>query len=130
MYVKELFQTTANPRPITFGSFLGVGILKASTNLITAYAASGVLSSKDAVDAFSKRLSLPPVRRDLLLVPQTNPYVAVFFRAAVASFAWQDPNPVATEKIFRDMITNVTSGRANATTAISDAARNIQSSIR
>ncbi len=128
--VATLFQSEASARPVTFGSFVAVGILKNSPNIATAYPAALELSSRESIDALSKTFGLAPARRDLLLVQQQNPYVSVFFRAALSAFAWLDPNPVATEQLFRDMIDSVNSGRSDTQTAIFDANRDLQSSIR
>ncbi len=128
--VSEIFQTGANTRPVTFGSFLGVGIVKKAPNMTAAYAAAMLLGSSSSVDMLSKSLSLPPVRRDLLLVGQNNPYISVFFKAALSAFAWPDPNPAQTEALFRDMITSVTSGRSNPAAALYDAQRELQSYIQ
>ncbi len=128
--VIQLLQTGASARPITYGSFMGIGILKSGTNLTTAYAAANYMASSASIDALSKSLSLPPVRRDLLLVEQQNPYVAVFFNAALTAFAWPDPDEAKSEAVFRAMITNVTSGRTDATSAVYEAGRDIQSMIR
>jgi hypothetical protein len=73
---------------------------------------------------------LPPVRRDLLQVSQSNPYVSVFFQAALSAFAWPDPNPASTNTIFHDMITNVNSNTTDVQTAIFNATHDLQSSIR
>ncbi len=128
--VSELFQTTTTTRPITFGSFMAVGILKSAPNFPAAYAAAIYLGTGASVDALSKSLSLPPVRRDLLLVQQTNPYVSVFFKAALAAFSWPDPNPDQTASTFVNMVSAVTSGKSDAVSAIYEANRNLQSSLR
>lgn len=127
--VVQLFQTGASARPITFGSFLGVGVLKSAPNFNAAYAAVGELSSSAGIDTLSKVLSLPPVRRDLLQVQQSNPYVATFFNAALTTFSWPDPDLNKTEGVFKQMVLDVTSGRSSAEQAISDANARIQSSI-
>lgn len=128
--VMEMFQTEGSARPTTYGSFIGISVVKKSLNPTAAVAAHDLLTNSERSDTLSKALSLPPVRRDLLLTQQQNPYVAVFFKAAFSTFSWADPNPKTTEKIFRDMIKNVTSGRSDAQTAIYDASRDLQSSIR
>jgi ABC-type glycerol-3-phosphate transport system substrate-binding protein len=128
--VEELFQPDVNTRHITFGSFYGIGVLKAGRNQIAAYTALTQLASGASIDFFSKATSLPPTRRDLLLVQQNNPYVAIFFKAALGSFAWPDPNPAATESVFSAMITNVTSGKTSVTSALYEANQDIQNEIR
>lgn len=129
--VMELFQTDGSLRPITFGSFVGASVLKNAPNMPAAYAFIAYLSANaSAIDTLSKAYSLPPVRRDLLLTQQENPYVSVFFKAALSSFAWPDPNHVQTQQIFRDMIQAITSGRADTDTAINEANQRLQSNIR
>jgi ABC-type glycerol-3-phosphate transport system substrate-binding protein len=128
--VAPLFQPDNAVRPVTFGSFIAAGVVKNSKNFPAAYAAAGLISAKDGVDALSKALTLPPVRRDLLLIAQPNPYISVLFRSALSAFAWPDPNPSNTEQLFRAMITNVTSGRTDPQSAIYETSRDLQSSIR
>lgn len=128
--VMELFQPENAARSITYGSFIAVGIMKSAPNFTAAYAAAGVMASPEGVDALSKRFSLPPARRDLLLVAQQNPYVSVFFKAALSAFSWPDPNSTATNNVFRAMIQNVNSGRNDAQTAIYEATRDLQTTAR
>ncbi len=128
--VSQLFQTGSNTRPATFGSFLAIGIMKNAPNFTAAYAAAGLMSGANGIDALSKTLSLPPARRDLLLVQQANPYVSVFFNAALTAFAWPDPNPLGTENVFKTMVTAVTSGKSDAQTAVFDASRDLQSLLK
>ncbi len=128
--VTQMFQSSSATRPITFGSFLAVGIMAKAPNAAAANAAALEMASATNIDALSKTLSLPPVRRDLLQVTQSNPYVTVFFQAALSSFAWADPNPASTNQIFRDMINNVNSNTTDTQTAIYDATQALQSSIQ
>jgi len=127
--VMPLFQAANATRPITFGSFIAAGIMKSAPNFDAAYAAASALASSTEIDAMSKTFSLPPVRRDLLQVAQSNPYVSVFFQAALNSFSWPDPNPVSTDTIFRGMIDNVNSNTTDTQTAIDNANQSLQSSI-
>lgn len=124
--VMELFQTGADTRTVTFGSFLGVAMLKNAPNPVAAYAAAAALSAPANVDNLSKTLSLPPVQRSLLLARQDNPYVAVFFKAALSAFGWLDPNPANSTRVFTDMVMTVTSGRGTAGSATYDASRALQ----
>ncbi len=129
--VIELFQPAISVRPLTFGSFIGASVVKASTNINAEYAfVASFMTSSTPADDLSKRLSLPPVRRDLLLVQQQNPYVSVFFKAALSAFSWPDPNEVATDQIFRAMIGDITSGKSDPGTAIYEAHQRLQSNIR
>jgi hypothetical protein len=73
----------------------------------------------------AKKLSdlsgLPPARRDILAVRPENPYQSVFYRSALISSVWLDPNQVETELIFKDLVESVTSGRERLSEAISRA---------
>ena len=124
--VMEMFQPQNATRSVTYGSFIAVGVMKAAPNFTAAYAAASQMSSLEGVDLLSKRFSLPPARRDLLLVAQQSPYLSVFFKAALSSFTWPDPNIATTNTVFRGMIQNINSGRMDAQTAIYEAARDLQ----
>ena len=128
--VMELFQPTDAQRSITYGSYIAAGVMNSAPNFTAAYAAVSAMSSAQGVDAISKRASLPPARRDLLLVTQQNPYVSVFFKAALSAFSWPDQNVTTTNSVFRAMIQNVNSGRSDAQTAIYEATRDLQTSAR
>jgi ABC-type glycerol-3-phosphate transport system substrate-binding protein len=128
--VQLLFQPEGATRPVTFGSFTAVGMLKAAPNPTAAYAALGAMARAKDTDFFSKTFALPPARRDLLQVAQQNPYVAVFFRSTLGAFAWPDPNAAATRTAFRAMITSVNSGTNDANSAINEANSDLQSNIR
>lgn len=128
--VTTLFQADEAVRPITFGEFSGAGIIKAGTNFTASYTTLGYLTSKEFVEYLSGSLSLPSVRRDLLLTSQQNPYVQVYFRAALSAFGWPDIDQSATEGVFRDMIRRVNSGAQTPVQAIYEASRNLQSIVR
>jgi ABC-type glycerol-3-phosphate transport system substrate-binding protein len=128
--VARMFQSSGATRPVTYGSFLSVAMLAKAPNPVAAYAAASQMATSANIDILSKQFSLPPVRRDLLQVAQTNPYVSVFFQAALSAFSWPDPNPASTNSIFRDMINNVNSNTADTQTAIYDATRDLQSTIQ
>jgi ABC-type glycerol-3-phosphate transport system substrate-binding protein len=128
--ISEFFQPDSATRPVTYGSFIGAGVMQKAPNFTAAYAFASTLATPEAIDKLSKIFTLPPVRRDLLLVHQDNPYVAILFRAALSAFSWPDPNLASTEQIFRDMITKVTSGRTDAQTAIYEATQDLQTNMR
>lgn len=128
--VTDMFQSSSSTRAVTYGSFVAVGIMAKAPNPVAAYAAASQLATGEGIDALSKRFSLPPVRRDLLQIAQSNPYVSVFFRSAISAFSWQDPNPASTTSIFRDMINKVNSNTADTQTAIYEANRDLQSVIQ
>ncbi|MEO5646058.1 MAG: extracellular solute-binding protein [Candidatus Paceibacterota bacterium] len=128
--VSQMFQSSATGRGTTYGSILAVGIMAKAPNAIAAYAAASQLATSASIDALSKQFSLPPVRRDLLQLAQSNPYVSVFFQSALSAFSWPDPNPASTNTIFRDMINNVNSNTTDTQTAIDNATRDLQTTAQ
>jgi ABC-type glycerol-3-phosphate transport system substrate-binding protein len=128
--VTSLFQADGAVRPITYGNFSGLGIVKSTRNFPATYSVAGTLTSKEFIEYLSSSMSLPSARRDLLLTPQTNPYVQVYFKAALSTFSWPDTNASLSEKIFRDMIQTVNSGRSDAASAVYQAGNDLSSSLK
>lgn len=128
--VSTIFQADGSTRPVTFGLYSGAAIVKSTTNFPAAYSVLGSITTKEFTEYLSSATSLPSARRDLLLSQQKNPYVQVFFKAALSAFGWPDLDSTKTEGVFRDMIRAVNSGRSNASQAIYDGAHNLQSIIR
>lgn len=128
--VSTLFQADGAVRSVTYGSFGGVALLKTSPQFPLAYSVLGMLTTPEFTQYFSTALSLPPTTRTLLLSQQSNPYVQVFFKAALSTFTWPDTNPVATKSIFRDMVRAVNSGRSSAQEAVYQASQDLQSAMR
>ena len=128
--VTQLFQPSDPTRPISYGEFYGIGVLKSSKNFSAAYSTALQFADKPFVDYLSKQLSLPPVRRDLLLAATPNAYLSVFFNAAANAFAWPDPNDNGTDTVFGDMIRKVNSGELTSGDAIYEASKTLQSFIR
>ncbi len=128
--VTSIFQSDQSIRPITFGEFSGMSIIKSSPNFTASYTALGYLSSKEFLEYLSSALSLPSTRRDLISINQKNPYVDVFFKSALSAFGWPDVDPIATEAVFRDMIRSVNSGANTPVQAIYEASRSLQSIVR
>ncbi|MDQ5931148.1 MAG: multiple sugar transport system substrate-binding protein [Patescibacteria group bacterium] len=128
--VTTMFQNDDATRPITYGDFSGVGIVKSSPNFTASYNIVGALTSREFTQYLSNSLSVPSARRDLLLEAQQNPYVQVFFQSVLSAFGWPDTNKNATEAVFRDMIRNVNSGATTPTEAIYEASRDLQSIVR
>ena len=128
--VSPVFQPDNAVRPITYGTFYGIGIIKNSPNVGVAYSIANTLSGKDTIDAISKQLSLPPARRDLLQTLPSNPYAAVFFNQALQAFGWPDPDKNNTDSAFRDMIRKAASGEWGINQALYETQNQIQSYIK
>lgn len=123
-------QTREDQTASVYARFTALAIPKAAGNFVgalkTAYELTSPLAMSDLVFASG----LPPVRRDLLAKQPQDPYLTQFYRAAIISEAWYDPNPRETETIFRTMVDSVTTGRSTVQEAISGAGRQINASFR
>ncbi|MCI0619842.1 extracellular solute-binding protein [Candidatus Wolfebacteria bacterium] len=110
----------------TFGAMHGAAILKSSPNTTSGFQVLSILTGQDVLKAWEGETGLPPVRRDLLSVPQTDAFRSVFYNSALTADAFLDPSPSATGIIFRDMVENITSGRADVSNVVQDASARLE----
>ena len=110
----------------TFGRMSGISIVKTSNYLNTAFSVAVRLIDPEFVAALSKEVGLPPARRDLLGKTPSDPFDAVFYDSALISDAWLDPDPKETDTIFREMISDITSGRRRISAAVATASGLLQ----
>ena len=104
-------QTNGSAAAITIGRMNGVAILKASRNPTLAFNTIKLLSAPDFSLNLAKALLLPPPRRDLLRAKPNDAFMSVFFDSALISRGWVDPMPEETNRIFKELVENVVSGR-------------------
>lgn len=123
-------QSRVSGKTTTFGRLRSVAISRGSSNPSAALTVAKKLVSKETQLALSKILALPPARRDLLAEKPTSAILSVFYDAALQSKGWLDPNPRATETIFRDTVESITSGRARIFEAINKANADIDKLIK
>ncbi|MEI6057674.1 MAG: extracellular solute-binding protein [bacterium] len=114
----------------TYGQMYGFSLVKNSANVSTAYTILSSLTSASSLAEWTKLTYLPPVRRDMISAGTTDPYLAIFYDAALISKDWLDPNPQGTISIFQNMVQAVTSGSANLNNAIQNASDALDLSIK
>lgn len=109
----------------TFGRMYGLAITKASKEQFAAY--QTVLLMKDS-DFSSKILNgtqalfpIAPMRKDLLTTPPATKEGPIVYNSAVIASGWLDVNYLDTEKIFKDMITQVVRNSLDVRSAIEEA---------
>ncbi|MBI5005222.1 MAG: hypothetical protein HZC03_01305, partial [Candidatus Lloydbacteria bacterium] len=105
----------------TFGNISAIAVLKQSKNPEVAFRALFALTTLDAAEAFAALVSKAPTLRALLQKAPADPFAAVFYASAPMSRAWLDPDPRATDFIFKSMVDDVTSGRARESDALTRA---------
>ena len=114
----------------TYGRMYGFSLVKNSANASNAYTILSSLTTAASLSQWTKLTYMPPVRRDLITAGTTDPYLAIFYDAALISKDWLDPNPMATSGIFQSMVQAVTSGSATLGEAIQAASDALGLSIK
>ncbi len=117
--VARVPQSNVSNNIITFGKVRGIAISRGSKSPGAAFAAAMKLVSAQSSSALASALGLPPARRDLLAQRPGDATLSVFYDAALQSRGWIDPDSAATDRIFREAIDSVTSGRARVAEAVS-----------
>lgn len=110
----------------TYGTFYAFAIPRASTNLQGAYAAATVMSNATYGPQLAEALRIAPVRRAVLSEGSTSPYRSVIYQMALISRGWLDPDPAGSANVFRQMVEDVTSGRARVSQVVSDTVRRLE----
>jgi ABC-type glycerol-3-phosphate transport system substrate-binding protein len=108
-------------RSLTFGRFTGLAVSVQSQKAAYALQAIQALAGPTYAARLAALAGAAPVRRDLLATGSTDPKQAVIFKSALFARAWFDPNPIATKKIFSDMISSIMTGLADSGQALTTA---------
>ena len=119
--ISALPQLRDSDTRITYGHMNALSISRSSRNPSGAFAVALALTSAGSNALFSNLSGLPPVRRDLLAIEQTDAIASVLYDSAIISKAWLDPSTVDSRSIFKNMIESVTSGRASLNDAVDTA---------
>ena len=106
---------------VTYTDVYGVSITRGAPNPEGAYAVASLLTFGPFANRLPELLSLPPLRRDVLSLKPTDTIMPVLFESTIIARIWPDPNPEATNEIFKNMVSQVTVGRLTAEDAISRA---------
>jgi ABC-type glycerol-3-phosphate transport system substrate-binding protein len=118
------------PVNMTFGTMYGVSVSSQTANLGDALQVLNLMTSHDAQILWTKKTDLPSVRRDALVVDNSNSASSIFATSALWAHAWFDPNGPATETIFANMIEGVTSGRLLIDEAVTEAHGELRNLLR
>jgi ABC-type glycerol-3-phosphate transport system substrate-binding protein len=116
-------QIRGNDKKISFGHMFAVATVKQSKQIGAAFLLMNALAESDAEKALVSAVNLPPARRDLLsqLPTGAESYKTVFYKSALTSHSWIDPDPSKSSNTFRDMIQSITSGQSRTSEALSQA---------
>jgi ABC-type glycerol-3-phosphate transport system substrate-binding protein len=123
--VAEIPQIKGGNLLVTFANIQGLAISKSSPNLQQAMTAAVALIGKDSIAKISQGTFLPPVRRDLLAEAVQDPALSVFYKAAISSRGWLNPDSQEVFNMFSAMIESVLTGKKK----IYDAVRDVSSKL-
>jgi len=121
---------TENENNRTFGKMKALVLAKNSQNLASAFNVINIMTTDDSLARLVELTNLPPVSRNLLSQRPINPYMEVFYKSALLSQAWLDPNPQETDLIFKDMIESIVSGKERVSFAVDRASDEIRELLR
>lgn len=114
------FPNDPNGSPVVYGRITAFSIVKKSANAGGAYAVITKLTSPESLTILETMTNLPPVRKDMLIAKPKESYMSVFYKAAIQTESWFDPDPIESDKILADMIESITSGKKKVTNALSE----------
>jgi len=121
-----LLPQTGEKNNATFGNMYALAITKNSKNIGGSFKVIKALTNDKFLKEIASFYNLPPVSRFLLRNHPEKDYLDVFYKSAILSKAWLDPNPKETTKIFRKMIEEITTGRQQITSAVTRASSELK----
>lgn len=110
-----------NIAKITFGKSFALVISRQSQNIAASLTFMYDLTDFNQQKLIAENSLVPPTLRTLLAQKQENPILDVFYKAAIRSHAWLDPDPARTLSIWKEMVESVLSGAKKINKASSDA---------
>jgi len=105
----------------TYGKITAFSIVRQPQNAQGAFDVIMKLTESGPQNLWVQISNMPPVRKNLLSEPIQNKFLSVFYRAAIQTRTWADPDPDYSSIIFRDMIESITTGQSQANDAITTA---------
>ena len=101
-----------------YGDLTAFAVLKRSKNMSVAISAASAMIREDNIKTLSALTGLPPVRRDLLSRPLGLANEDLFYRSALITQGFLDPESEETDLIFKKMVENIVSGRERVGQAV------------
>lgn len=122
----EVPQIRGGKLSASYGRSSALAISRQSANKTTAFTFIYELTGLNAQNLLAKNSFLAPALRSALAEKQENPILDVFYKSAVKSLGWLDPDPVQTKNIWREMTSSVVSGIKRINQAVTEAQRKFE----
>jgi ABC-type glycerol-3-phosphate transport system substrate-binding protein len=110
----------------TYGRVTAFAITKRPRDAVQAFAVISTLTSPSAQKTWVDISKMPPVRKDLLNEVPGDKFLSAFYRAAIQTRTWVDPDPIYSAVIFRDMVESVTTGQSLPVDALNTAKQRLE----
>jgi multiple sugar transport system substrate-binding protein len=114
-------QTVDSKTKMTFGELYGFAILKNSPNIVPAFNLISYLTGVDSVPTFLQFVGGAPARKDLISLGSTDSAKSIFYSSAIISKGWIDPDMNKTDKIFQNMVEDITTGKLDIENSVKKA---------
>ena len=107
----------------------GLVIPRSTDNYYGAQIIAQLMARPESAELFSNAIGLTPVHRDLVSQVSDEGYKDILKRQVIYGDSFLDPNEPLTERSFRDMVENITSGRRSLNESIDIANNEIKLSL-
>lgn len=107
-----------------------LAVPRGAQNPSGALSAAVILSGLEAQGLLRELTSLPSVRRDLAVASPNNPYAGIFRDAALNAFVFLDPDPRASDAVFKRAVENISSGRLHISESITAATGELRALVK
>jgi len=124
--VAEVPQISGSKIQGTFGKTSALVVAKQSQNRAAALTFIYDLTSPKEQNIVAQNFYGAPALKSVLAVAQKDPVLEIFYRSAVKSLSWLDPDPEQTLAIWKEMSENALSGTKRINQAVSDAQRKFE----
>jgi len=102
----------------TYGKIYSVVISKASNQRQAILSAIFKMTESDFAVPFADMFYMAPVRRSVLAQGSEDPVASIFYKSAIMTRSWLEPNSKAVDNIFKNMIDATVTGRLDVPRAV------------
>ncbi len=127
--VSRIPQIRGEKLQATYGRSAALTLSKQSANKAAALTFMYELTGLDSQNLLSQNSFLAPSLRSALAEKQENPVLDIFYKSAVQSLGWLDPDPAETKNIWKEMVESFNAGAKNANQAVTDAQRKFETLV-
>lgn len=119
-------------KDIYYAKYWATGVSDSSAQKDEAWNFLKYVSEKDQMNAYVLKTNMPSARKDIISGQKssTSTKIKVFARQAESAFSWHKGNWSKTDKLFGELITNVSQRGQKAQAAIDSAAKEMDSILR